>query len=243
MTIIPLSEGLFVVDAVKRFAPFVQGMPRIPGTTLLAIRPFLIRMEKELILLDTGLGRVEDGQPALLRSLADAGVYPEQITRVILSHLHKDHTGGTGIWEEEHFRPLFPKATHYVQRREWLYARAQTGNPSYHEPTLLALEALPDLVWLEADAGEIDEGISYAVSGGHTPFHQTIRLEEDGETVFYAADEIPMAVYLDQNSAYKNDFDGRIARENRREWKEQAMAEGRTFLFYHDRRLPFKALP
>ena len=241
MTILPLTEGLFVVDSVKRFVPFISGMPRIPGTTLLAIRPFLIRMRNDCVLLDTGLGTTSDGMPAILGLLEEAGIRPEDVTRVILSHLHKDHTGGLGMWDDGHFHPLFPRAKHYLQRREWLYAQAQTGNPSYHEPTLLALASLPNRVWLDDDTGEIADGITYAVSGGHTPFHQTIRLEEDGEVIFYGADEIPMAVYLDQHSAYRNDFDGRKARDNRREWKEQA--EGWTFLFYHDRRLPLKTLP
>ncbi|KAA6438027.1 MBL fold metallo-hydrolase [Dyadobacter flavalbus] len=83
------------------------------------------------MLLDTGLGLSRNNQLLLVKTLQEHCVDPEQITKVILSHLHKDHTGGIGYWPEDGcFTLTFGKANYFIQQRELVFARQLTGIPS-----------------------------------------------------------------------------------------------------------------
>jgi glyoxylase-like metal-dependent hydrolase (beta-lactamase superfamily II) len=97
MKIIPLSEGTFTIDKTKLFVPFdedVHDLQQRPvGSLLVEIQPFVIITSKDILLLDTGLGFEKDGKLQIHRNLADAGINPSDITKVLLTHLHKDHAG------------------------------------------------------------------------------------------------------------------------------------------------------
>jgi glyoxylase-like metal-dependent hydrolase (beta-lactamase superfamily II) len=234
MKIIPLPEGLFTVDRSKMFIPHnEQGQIR-PGSVVVGVTPFLIHVGDEYILLDTGLGFEQDGKLQILRSLEEQGLKTEQISKVILSHLHKDHTGGC-LREAEggSYQLTFPDAKYYVQRRELDFARQQTTNPSYHHATLDLLADHPQTVFLDEDNGQITDQIHFEVTSGHTPFHQTITVKNQTETIFYGADELPQYSYFTNNYNYKNDFDGRKSMELRTNWQSKAEAAQWTVLFCH----------
>lgn len=242
MQITPLLEGIFSVNATKAFIPFDSLSDplsdRPARSVVLAVQSFLVCTQQDYILLDTGLGLSQDNQIPLVKALKQHGVNPEQITKVILSHLHKDHTGGLGYWQEDgRFTLTFARANYYIQQRELVFARQQTGNPSYDQPLLDALATHPQMTFLQADTGLIGNQISFTVSGGHTPFHQTILIREGVQTVFFGSDELPQSSYIQQNFAYKNDYNGKRAMDSRRHWIEQAKVEDWTLL-YHDSRQP-----
>lgn len=239
MTIIPLREGTFSVDFSKVFLPFNpetdQLTDRPPKSVAVAIQPFLVVLPDEVVLLDTGLGTTEAGQLTLIRLLREAGYGPEQVTKVILSHLHKDHSNGVGYFDEnDRFTMVFPNAVYYIQRREMAFARGQEGNPSYNQPLLAALDAHPQVTWLDADEGILSANITYKVTKGHTPFHQVVWIQDAGQTAFFGADEVPQLGYLKRNLAYKNDFDGKQGMELRKYWAVEAAAQEWQLLFYHD---------
>ena len=98
MKIIPLSEGTFTIDKTKLFVPFdedVHDLQQRPvGSLLVEIQPFVIITSKDILLLDTGLGFEKDGQMQIHKNLSIAGINPPDITKVLLTHLHKDHAGG-----------------------------------------------------------------------------------------------------------------------------------------------------
>jgi len=93
-------------------------------------------------------------------------------------------------------------------------------------------------LWLDDDRGTIGSKLPFNVSGGHTAHHQEYLIREDGETAFYGADNLPTAGYLRRPIAYKTDFDGKRARDKRKEWLEQGQAENWSMLLYHDMRTP-----
>ena len=98
MQIIPLSEGAFTIDKTKRFVPFdtekddLQQRPT--GSLLVEIQPFAIITSDDILVIDTGLGYEKDGVLQIHRNLLDAGIDPGKVTKVLMSHLHKDHAGG-----------------------------------------------------------------------------------------------------------------------------------------------------
>src|SRR5678815_5976379 len=99
MKIIPLSEGTFTVDKTKLFVPFNeqehQLQNRPSGSLLVEIQPFVIIAQSgEVVLLDTGLGFTNNGKLQLHQNLFNCGIDPARVTKVLLSHLHKDHSGG-----------------------------------------------------------------------------------------------------------------------------------------------------
>src|ERR1700754_385636 len=98
MQIIPLSEGAFTIDKTKRFVPFdiekddLQSRPA--GSLLVEVQPFAIVTSDDILVIDTGLGYEKDGVLQIHRNLLDAGIDPAKVTKVLMSHLHKDHAGG-----------------------------------------------------------------------------------------------------------------------------------------------------
>lgn len=235
MKIIPLKEGNFSASKTKDFTLLTnENFDTVKGIKM-SVQPFLIVTEHDFILLDAGTGwKNNAGKMVISELLEKENIKPEQITKLLLSHLHKDHIDGSIRKTETGFEAVYPNAKIYIQKRELDFAMENKGNPSFDFDTLEQLISLPNIVWMEEDQGNISEEISFEVVGGHTPFMQVFWIRENNETVFYGADDLPQASYLKYHLAYKSDFDGRKAMELRLEWQEMAAAEHWKILLYHD---------
>jgi len=236
MTIIPLKEGIFTVTPTKDFTKITKEQINTADKALLtmAICPFLIILPDDILLLDAGLGFKENDQPVIIKLIEEAGYNASQITKVLLSHLHKDHADGLGYMDNGTFVQNFPDADIYVQENELHYALDQVASHSFNQEILEEIANLPNLVVMTATEGTIGRYITYEVTGGHTPFHQVFWFKEDGLTAFYGADNLPQRNYLKFHIAYKSDYDGKKAMEDRQKWEQQAKDENWTVLFYHD---------
>src|SRR5687768_6518241 len=154
MKIIPLSEGSFTIDSTKLFVPFDEAkhelQDRPVGSLLVEIQPFAVVTSKDVLLLDSGLGFADhNGELQLYRNLKAAGITPDQVTKVLMTHLHKDHSGGVGL---DNHQPSFPNATYYIQKRELDFAFGK-GFPSYITEELEVLRKTARVQWLENDEG------------------------------------------------------------------------------------------
>ena len=241
MRIIPLSEGTFTIDKTKLFVPFDEQthdlQARPVGSLLVEIQPFVIITSKDILLLDTGLGFSDDqGKMQIHKNIAQAGINPSDITKVLMSHLHKDHAGGVSE-DNNRNRLCFPDATYYIQQREFDFAM-ERGMPSFIPDELNVLKDAKQVVWLKEDEGTIDDYISYKVTGAHSPMHQVFWIKENDETIFFGADDAPQLHQMKHRFSAKYDFDGKKAMELRREWWEKGEKEKWTFLFYHDIKTP-----
>lgn len=232
MKIIPLSEGSFTIDKTKQFVPFDEDTDNLQqrpvGSLLVEVQPFIVITSEDVLLLDTGLGFEKDGVPQLHRNMTDAGINPGEVTKVLLSHLHKDHAGGVGA--------SFPNATYYVQQQELAFA-FEKGFPSFITEELEVLKDSPRVVLLDGN-GVLDGYIKYEITGAHSPFHQVFWIVDGGETLFFGADDAPQLHQMKHKFAAKYDHDGRLAMELRQQWWQQGAQEGWTFLFYHDIKTP-----
>ena len=243
MTIIPLSEGSFTIDTSKIFIPFEVGkddlQQRPIGSLLVEIQPFAVVSAKDILLIDTGLGYSNtDGTLQIHQNLMDNGIDPLEVTKVLISHLHKDHSGGISK-EDKVLRQKFlsfPNATYYVNRDELHYA-LEKGRPSYTPEEFDILATADNVNFLQGD-GMIDNYIRYAVSGAHSPFHQVFWIEEDGQKIFFGADVAPQLQQMKNKFIAKYDYDGRKCMELRQQWWKQGEEEKWTFLFYHDIKTP-----
>ncbi|HVZ55725.1 MAG TPA: MBL fold metallo-hydrolase [Chitinophagaceae bacterium] len=243
MEIIPLSEGTFTIDRSKLFVPFdLQAddlQQRTTGSLLVEIQPFLVRLGEEVLLLDTGLGFERDGQLQLHGNLRRQGVEPGDVTRVLLTHLHKDHAGGVSREDRLTSRRelSFPNATYYIQERELEFA-LERGLPSFIPAELEMLHEASRVHWLRQDAGWIDGFIRYQLTGAHAPFHQVFWIQGEGQTIFFGGDDAPQLQQMKHRFVAKYDFDGKKAAQLRQQWWQQGEEEQWTFLFYHDVRNP-----
>ena len=241
MRIIPLSEGSFTIDKTKEFIPFNPEtddlQKRTSGSLLVEIQPFLIITENDVMLMDTGLGFEESGELQIHKNIRKQGVDPNSVTKVLLSHLHKDHVSGAGRKHTDGSRVAsFPQAVYYVQQRELEYA-TEKGFPSYEPESFAFLEHFSNLVKLEGN-GLIDGYIRYELTGGHCPFHQVFHIEEKGTHAFFGADVAPQLNQMKSRFVAKYDYDGRKCLELRQKWWETGKRENWTFLFYHDIKNP-----
>ena len=92
MKIIPLKEGNYFVDKNRAFIPLTSAINE-QGLKL-AVQPFLLITNTDYTLIETGSGHEDLGRPIILDLLAKEGIRPEQITKVFLTHFHKDQDKG-----------------------------------------------------------------------------------------------------------------------------------------------------
>ena len=239
--IIPLSEGTFTVDKTKIFNPFDLSkddlQQRSIGSLLVEVQPFAIVTSKDILLIDTGLGFSKQGELQIHTNLKEKGIRPEQITKVLMSHLHKDHAGGVSKRDYiGNYHLAFPNATYYVQKKEFDYAM-DTGYPVYMTDEIALLYQHPQVQWLEGD-GSIDGYINYYITAGHSPFHQVFKIEDQGEHLFFGGDDAPQLHQMKSKFVAKYDYNGKKCMLLRQQWWEQGKKEGWTFLFYHDSKTP-----
>ncbi len=245
--IFPLSEGVFTVGHDKQFVPFDLSKDELnarpTGSLLVEIQPFLIVTDKDIMVLDTGLGfKNQNGELQIHDNLRALGYEPEQVTKVLMSHLHKDHSGGvvykdaTGIT-----KTTFPNAKYYVYRPEADFALKQ-GYPSYHPEDIEPLLASSQVEWLDGESGDIDGYIHFTHSGAHSPEHIVYLIDDGTDKVFFGGDEAPQLKQMKIKYVAKYDYDGKKAMQLREQYAEQGSREGWQFLFYHDVQTPVTTL-
>jgi glyoxylase-like metal-dependent hydrolase (beta-lactamase superfamily II) len=206
----------------------------------------LIVTGKELVLVDTGIGnRLSEREQAiytpergegLVGGLRILGFAPEDVTHVILSHLHFDHVGGViDKSSSGEVRPIFTRARIYIQKNEWDLALAPPGErlaAAYrHAPECLQLLERVEL--LNGDS-VITPQIRTAVSGGHTSPHQCVIVEAGGTGLIHLADIVPTTshIRLAWNAAYDTDPLTTIAAKKR--FFAEARAKNLWVSFSHD---------
>ncbi|RYY10247.1 MAG: MBL fold metallo-hydrolase [Chitinophagaceae bacterium] len=247
MKIIPLSEGSFTIDSSKLFVPFnVQAdnlQERPTGSLLVEVQPFLVISSEDILLIDTGLGfEDENGQMQIHKNLAEHGIQPGDITKVLMSHLHKDHAGGISRRDRATGKQVlaFPNAKYFIQKKELEFA-FEKGLPSYIPEELECLKESPQVILLP-DQGVIEGYIKYEMTGAHSPFHQVFWIVDGDQRVFFGADDAPQLQQMKSRFVAKYDYDGRKCMELRHKWWQQGEAEHWTFLFYHDINSPMITL-
>lgn len=237
--ILPLSEGTFTIGRDKIFHPFNQEKEELNdrpnGSLLVEVQPFAIVNTEDVILLDTGLGfKNEHGVAQMEENLAKHNIHPEDVTIILLSHLHKDHAGGIDL-------DLFPNAQFYIYEKEMDYAQ-KIGYPSYHDDDLLPLLKSDRVVWLKDSEGSIGTKINYRHVGGHCPEHIVFWIKTEDGLVFYGGDNAPQLKQLKIKYVAKYDTDGQKAMKLREEWAQKGKEEQWKFLFYHDVKDPVALL-
>ncbi len=226
---------------------------RIP----LALRCLLVEAPNALVLIDTGIGNKESekfhdiygvmnrGEPTRLEdAIRDVGFEPADVDIVLNTHLHFDHAGGNTLRDPAGaVRPSFPGARYVVQRGELDFASSQNERiqASYLAKNLAPVTEAGLWDLLEGD-GEVTEGVRVMLTPGHTPFHQSILIESDGETACYLADVCPTSAHLPLPWIMGYDLEPLVTLESKRGLWQRARAESWLLIFEHDPRVPWGRL-
>ena len=162
----------------------------------------LIRDADNVVVVETGAGpKLTDRQkeifgiqdpPRLLDELKTLGVRPADVTLVINTHLHFDHSGGNTYRDDGRIVPTFPRASYVFQRREWEDAIApnERSRGSYLPDDYAPLEAAGKLELID-ESVEIIPGVRLDRVQGHTRGTQTVRVADRDTTVFFSSDFMP----------------------------------------------------
>ncbi len=258
----PLNVGRFVVHQVREGTIALDGgamfgvVPRplwerrFPpderNRITLAMRCMLIVDGPRRILVDDGAGARWDGKHRDMygldqrglgvdAELARAGLTRDDVTDVVLTHLHFDHAGGTTREDPGGLALTFPRATYHLQRRHWKWAHHPTDKDagSFRPGDFAPLEKSGRLHLLEGTT-ELYPGVHLDVSEGHTVGLQLVRLEEGDSTLFFCSDLVPTTSHLRAAWVAAYDLYPLTSIEEKKQLLAQAVEEKWVLFLEHD---------
>lgn len=213
----------------------------------LASRCLLADTGDRRILVDVGMGDKQSekffsyyhlfGDDSLEGNLAAHGYKPEDITDVILTHLHFDHVGGAVKWAKDGTTPLltFPNATYYCSKAQW--DTAMDPNPrekaSYFEENLLPMYKSGQLEFIHED-GSLFDGVYLEIKNGHTVGQIVPIFDYQGRKVAFMADFIASVGNIPLAYVPSFDIDPVLSMEEKKTFLNRAVEENYVLLFEHD---------
>ena len=247
-----VSGGTFRLDGGAMFGVVPKPLwekkePADPRNRIrMATHCLLARDGDHTVLIDSGFGTkgserdrelmdLESGD-VLVQNLAQLGVGPDEVDFVIFSHLHFDHCGGATRFDSRgQVVPVFTRARHIVQAREWRDAMSGTAElrSSYAPIHLHALDAADRITRVDGEA-EVCPGIRTWLTGGHTHGHHMLRVDSRGETALYLGDLCPMEPHLRMLWCMAYDVDVLETRRRKPDVLRQAADGGWLVIFDHD---------
>lgn len=211
-------------------------------------RLLLIETGDRRILIDTGIGNKQDEKylshfqitgHTLEEALAVKGFVPNDITDIILTHLHFDHVGGCLRYNADRTKTefTFPNATYYCSKAQWEWA----VNPNFREKAAY----LPENYMPLFESGKLEfimkeglfcEGVSLMMLNGHTEGQVIPVIDYKGRKIVFMADFIATAEQIP--IAYVPAFDVRplLSYQEKTEFLEKALNNNYILFFEHDPR-------
>lgn len=200
MTGVPNDNTVLAVDRTPEEVAALLTANGLPGDTFdLSIQPLLVRDGERLVLIDAGGGASMGANAGrLVASLEAAGVTPDQITDVLISHGHGDHVAGL---VDGSGTLTFPNATIRLTANEWTAIQG--------DAQLAALvTAITPKVETFAPGAQITAGIKAYAIDGHTPGHTGYEIASGDERLLYIGDAMHHQVVSVQQPTWTIAFDG-----------------------------------
>jgi glyoxylase-like metal-dependent hydrolase (beta-lactamase superfamily II) len=240
LSVIVLSDGEATFPGFKYFqVPETAWTPHLRwldhnGNLVFPFGCFLVRTGDRTVLIDTGLGPIE--RPGfrggdLFGDMAAAGVTPEEIDTVFVTHLHFDHCGTVARKTPDGFVPSFPNASYRWTSAERAYWADQPPGSTANRKLLDAVAPH----WKAIEDGEtLAPGINVIATPGHTPGHAGVVLSSGAERAFILGDAISCPVQLEETEwSGLGDVDPKLARQSQEMVAREAEGAGALLAASH----------
>lgn len=228
-----------------------------------AMRCLLIEEGNKLILVDNGIGDKQDakflsyyylhGDDSLDKSLAALGFHRNDITDVLLTHLHFDHCGGSIVREGERLVPAFKNAVYWSHSRHWKWATEpnEREKASFLKENILPIQESGQLQFVDGESGGADAaagagsrlpmlsdiiipGLSVRLAFGHTDTMMLPQLQYKGQTLVFMADLLPSVGHMPIPYVMAYDMFPLTTLHEKRSFLEEAAAGNYVLFFEHD---------
>ncbi len=219
-----------------------------------AMRSLLIEDGNRLILIDNGMGDKQDekflghyhlhGTDTLITSLAKYGFGKDDITDVILTHLHFDHCGGSIKREGDLLVPAFKNATFWSNESHWAWATNPNDREkaSFLKENILPIQESGQLKFIVAgeaqfhqlSSSEFNENIAMRFVNGHTESMMLPQIKYNGKTIVYMADLLPAATHIPIPYVMAYDMFPLTTLNEKKSFLTEAVANDFILFFEHD---------
>lgn len=255
-----LSDGSFRLDGGGMFGivPKVLWEKKVepdPKNRIpMGMHCLLIQDGARNILVETGTGSKLSAKETeiyaverkmnLEKSLGFAGLKPEDIHDVFITHLHFDHAGGATKRDlDGKIIPTFPNAKYHLQRGAWEEAEnaPQFNKRSFIPENYRPLKDHDRVHWLEG-AADLSPSVRIEVSGGHTQFHSCVLLSSQGRRAIFFGDLVPTTAHVRGPYIAAYDQYPLETLKRKTQWIDEAIKEKWICFFYHDSKTPMAYL-
>lgn len=212
-----------------------------------AMRCLLVEDGPRKILIDCGVGDKQsekffsnyylNGEDSLEKSLNLAGFTFDDITDVILSHLHFDHAGGAISWnaDKTDYIPTFKKATYWINRKQWELATSPNNREkaSFLKENILPIKEKGIVQLIDGDM-DLFPNVSVRIFNGHTDGQVIPIIKYQDKTIVYMADLLPSAAHIPLPYVMSYDTRPLLTLEEKENFLKEATVNQYILFFEHD---------
>ncbi len=223
-----------------------------------ALRCMLIQDENKLVLIDNGMGNKQDakffghyylhGDDSIEKSLANYGFAKDDITDVVLTHLHFDHCGGSIEKQDDKFLPAFKNANYWSNERHWQWATQPNDREkaSFLKENILPIQESGQLKFInqktewnlinkfELQPSGILSNMSFIFANGHTDAMMLPVINYKEKTIVFMADLLPSAAHIPLPYVMAYDMFPLTTLQEKKSFLTNAVANNYVLFFEHD---------